>query len=116
MDELPHYYLPSDLLEDSGTEPMDEVPRISNQFYFSWPPVRKFEHPRDGIISSRILPDESNLIRFSSNLECDFTIPSHPDESGLERMNSESFQSDYSALKDKPVVLHHGEIFLHVKQ
>jgi hypothetical protein len=39
------------------------------------PPPRHHQHPKDGIISSRILPDESNLVRFGDSESISVEIP-----------------------------------------
>ena len=111
------YFLPPGLLEDDllPTEPMD-IPNVGDSTYFVFPPPRKFNHPPDGIISSRILPDESNLIRCSTDLKCDFEIPTKPDYNAFTRMMSSEYQKDYSNAEEKPLVLHHGEIYLNFKQ
>lgn len=112
--ENSYFFLPSNLLNENDDDMMhDDIPSVQSGKYFSFPPTRSFKHPPDGIISSRILPDESNLIRFTSNLSADFEIPSTPDFSGVCRMMTKAYQEEYSAEQEKPVVLHHGEILLH---
>lgn len=107
---------------DNGDEPMDEcydrdIPNIANSKYFTFAPVRKHNHPTNpntnGLISSRILPDGSNTIRFTTALTADIEVPETPSDTAQWRMNTESFHEDYSARgEDKPTILQHGVINL----
>lgn len=110
-------FIPDGKQCDNHSEPMDlSVPDVGNSKYFTFAPVRKHEHPTNphtnGFISSRILPDGSNTIRFTTAMNTDFEIPDTPDLSGQIRMSSCSYDVDYAALEEKPVVLTHGNINL----
>jgi hypothetical protein len=116
------FFIPSDLMEDdpfTSSEPMD-IPSVGNSKYFSFAPVRKHHHPTNpntnGLISSRILPDGSNTIRFTTALTSDFEVPEKPDESAMHRMQSDSFYEEYRDRDKKPEVLSHGEVFLSWKE
>lgn len=110
-------YVPDGKQCDDNSEPMDiPVPDVGNSKYFTFAPVRKHQHPTNpltnGLISSRILPDGSNTIRFTTALAQDIEIPDKPDFSAYVRMNSEDYQKDYSLVGEKPTILSHGEISL----
>jgi hypothetical protein len=111
------FFLPRDLLDYS--ELMD-VPSVGNSQYFTFAPIRKHQHPTNpntnGFISSRILPDGSNTIRFTTALGSDFTINEEPDNIARQRMLSEAFHNEYSGLDQKPKVVTHGEVLLTWKE
>ena len=106
-----YYYVPSGIVDDES-EPMD-IPNVGDFKYFTFPSVRKsYTHPADGIISSRILPDESNLVRYSTDMKAEFEVPEEVHYTGFQRMCSDQYQQDYANAPEKPVVLYHGEILL----
>lgn len=116
-DAEPYYHLPSECYDSS--EPMD-IPNVGNTEYFTFAPVRRHVHPTNpdtnGFISSRILPDGSNTIRFTTSLGLDFVVPEDQTVSGKMRMQSEEFQQEYDGLEEKPVVVASGNVGLTWKE
>lgn len=116
-DAEPYYHLPSECYDSS--EPMD-IPNVGNAEYFTFAPVRRHVHPTNpdtnGFISSRILPDGSNTIRFTTSLGLDFVVPEDQTVSGKMRMQSEEFQQEYDGLEEKPVVVASGNVGLTWKE
>lgn len=117
-DDMEHnYFIPRECYDVS--EPMD-IPSVGNNKYFRFAPVRRHEHPTNpdtnGLISSRILPDGSNTIRFTTAMSADFVIPDNPDYNALIRMESKEFQEEYKDCQEKPFVVTHGQVGLYWKE
>ena len=115
----PYYHLPSECYD--STEPMD-IPSVGNSEYFTFAPVRRHQHPTNpntnGLISSRILPDGSNTIRFTTALSTDFQVPDkeEPDISAKMRMASDQFKEEYSGRSEIPNIVYSGHVGLTWKE
>jgi hypothetical protein len=114
------FYMEIETPDEMDDKFSEDLPSVANSKYFTFTQPKKFAHPTNpttnGFISSRILPDESNLLRLSTALSADFEIQKAPDISGYYRMNSPSFKEEYANMITPPTILSHGEINLNWKK
>lgn len=64
--------------EDEDIKSSTSYYSVSNPDYFTFKECKKIIHPcnpnTNGLISSRILPDESNLIKFGTSMNVEFNL------------------------------------------